>query len=371
MNRSRARTTTIATLLAVVCASSTSRADQPAPPPEPAVAPRQPPPPSPPPAAAADPAWSQYDDAFVQLGQGDADAAHSGLLQLTTRWPAHPAAVQAALRLAELDARVQARATRQSGSANRVARGELVFWSTLSGVMIATNLCLDNCSTAREYAAVYSLTIGAGLGLSLLATRHGIEPAEAQLYNSAQTWGSWNALAINDGFAHDNPSAAIAIGAQFAGLAAGLGLWRTWKPGPGDVGLANTGLLWGALLSVYGQSAVSHDASLQSVVVLGDVGLVAGALIAHQVPMSRGRTLIIDLGGVLGTLAGGLILTSSPSDETAFGVMFTTTAAGLVIAGIATRDWDVEPPRSLRVVPARIGTPGAGAAWGAAVAIDL
>ncbi len=368
MSRFRARATTLATLLAVVVASSTSRADEPAPPPEPA--PRRPPLPVPPPPA-TDPAWGEYDDAFVQLGHGDVADAHDRLFRLTTAWPAHPAAVQAALRLADLDARVQAKAARGRGSASRVARGELVFWTTLGSVFVATNLCLDTCSTDRESAAVYSLTVGAGLGLSLLATRHGIEPAEAQLYNSAQTWGSWNALGVNQGFAEDRQGAAVSIGAQFAGLGAGLGLWRAWRPQPGEVGLANSGLLWGALLSVYGQLLITDDVSMRGTVVLGDLGLVAGALIAHQVPMSRSRTLLIDVGGVLGSLAGGLIVLSTHDEQTAGGIMFVTTAAGLVAAGLATREWDVKAPGSLRVMPARIGTPGAGATWGAAVALDL
>ena len=348
--------------------ASTSRADQPAEDGAAATPPTVEPPPPPP--AVPDPAWQGYDDAFVLLGKGKRDAAHDGLLQLTTRWPEHPAAAQALLRLGELEARAQARAAR---SASRVARGEVVFWSTLGSVLVASNLCIDNCDSDRASAAVYSLTIGAGLGLSLFLTRHGIEPAEAQLYNSAQTWGSWNALARNDGFADDDTEAAFAIGAQVVGLAAGVGLWRSWHPDPGEVALANTGLVWGAILSVYGHLMLDADtgSELQTVVLLGDLGLVAGALIAHEVPMSRGRTLLIDLGGVLGTLAGGLAVISDQDEQTAGTTLFITTAAGLVIAGFATRGWDVDPPRSLRVVPARLGTPGTGTSWGAALAIDL
>jgi hypothetical protein len=325
-------------------------------------------PPSPPAAAPADEAWRAYDDAFVQLGRGRRDAATAGLLQLTTRWPTHPAARQATLRLAELEARA---ATRAAKRADRVARGEVVFWSTASSVLLARDLCLDTCESDRSAAAVYSLTIGAALGVSLFATRHGVRPGEAQLYNSAQTWGSWNALAINDGFAETRGEAAVAIGGQLAGLAAGLGLWQTWRPEAGDVALANTGLLWSAVLSLYGQLMVDVEPELRTVVVVGDLGLLAGALIARKVPMSRGRTLLIDLGGVLGTLAGGLVSLSADDEQAVGGILFTTTAAGLVIAGFATRGWDVDLPRAARLVPARVGTPGVGAGWGAALAIDL
>lgn len=360
--------TTIALLLGLV----STAAAQPTPPaPEPASPPGEGAPAPVPEAAPAveDPAWSQYDQAYVELGKGRVDAAHGRLLELQTRWPAHPAAAEAARRVAELDARLQRRA--RSNSADRVARGELVFWSTAGSVLVAGNLCVDLCDSDRTTAAVYALTAGAGLGVSLLATRGGIRPAEAQLYNAAQTWGSWNGLAINDGFAEDRGEATIAIAAQFAGLGAGLGLWRVWRPDPGEVGLANSGLLWGTLLSLWIHLAADSEPTLQRVVVLGDLGIVAGALIAHQVPMSRGRTLLIDLGGVLGTLAGGLVTISSDSDQAGGTILTVSTAAGLVLAGVLTRDWDVKAPAGARIVPTRPGTPGAGAGWGAAVAFDL
>ena len=126
--------------------------------------------------------------------------------------------------------------------------------------------------------------------------------------------------------------------------------------------------MWGALLSVYGQLLIDDGVTLRRTVVLGDLGLVAGALIAHQVPMSRGRTLIIDLGGVLGSLAGGLFTLSTSSDQTAGGVLFTTTAAGLAAVGAAlglgaaayfTRDWndhdDDGPGLTTMVTPVRGG----------------
>lgn len=352
-------------LAAVLATVSTARADEPAPAPAPA-----------PPAVVAepgldDPAWNEYDDAYVKLGKGDADSARAGLLQLTTRWPAHPAAAQAALRIAELDARVKAREAAGVRSARRVARGEVVFWSTLGSVLVARDLCVENCSSDRESAAVYSLTVGATLGASLYLTRDGLEPGQAQLYNSSQTWGSWNALAINDGFAEDEAQAAIAIGSQYAGLAAGLGLWRTWHPTAGDVAMANTGLVWGTVLTLWAHVAADEEPELRTVVLLGDLSLVAGALIGHEVPMSRGRTLLIDLGGVLGTLAGGLVAIGTDDENTAGTVLFITTAAGLGIAGLASRSWDVKVPTTARLTPARIGTPGVGTAWGAALTVDL
>src|SRR6185436_15427765 len=91
---------------------------------------------------------------------------------------------------------------------SRVARGELVFWSTVGGVFTAANICvISGCNSQRETAAVYTLAVGGSLALSLVASRNGVAQGEAQLYNSAQTWGSWNGLAINDGFARDSRQA--------------------------------------------------------------------------------------------------------------------------------------------------------------------
>ena len=243
-----------------------------------------------------------------------------------------------------------------------VARGELVFWSTVGGIFTAANVCvMAGCRSQREYAGVYTLTVGGSLGLAALASRNGVAQGEAQLYNSAQTWGSWNAVAINDGFARDSGEAAVAVGAQAGGLLAGIGLWRTWHPTQGDVALTNSFLLWSTVLSLWVDVAADREPTLREVVLVGDVGLVLGALVSTRAKMSRGRTLLVDVGGVIGVLGGGLIGVGTRSSGPLGTSLLIGTAAGLGIAAVSTRNWDAP---HVAIAPARITGPAGGKGWG-------
>ena len=76
----------------------------------------------------------------------------------------------------------------------------------------------------------------------------------------------------------------------------------------------------------------------------GNAGVLGGALLAHSVPMTTSRVLLIDAGGVLGTLSGlGLAILAQgdrvePTPTFAAGVVGTLTGLGL--AYYLTSDWD-------------------------------
>lgn len=341
-----------------VCASAGASRGQPAAPaapaPDAAAAASAPAPPP-----DADPAWRAYDDAFSQAAAGDRGGASARLRQLAAQWPLHPAAVRAGalVRGGEPPAGRDA--------PDRVARGELVFWSTVGGLFTAGNVCvIADCNSPRTTTAVYTLSVGGALGLSLAASRHGVAQGEAQLYNSAQTWGIWSGLGLNNGFAHSEGEAGVALAAQAGGLLAGLGLWQTWHPTQGDVALANSFLLWSTVLSLWADLAADHEPTLRESVAIGDAGLVLGGLIATQVHMSRGRTLLIDVGGVIGVLGGGLVAVGTHGERAAGIALLVGTAAGLGIAAASTKDWDAP---AVAIAPARIPVPGAArgaSVWG-------
>jgi hypothetical protein len=305
----------------------------------------------PPPGFNTDSAWILYDGAFRDAAAGNLKLARSRLWEIAARWPGHPAEARAE---ALLD-RLRPRATGRRGPSN-VARGEFVFGTTLGGISVAANLCAAiECSSDREYAGVYTLTVGGALVLSLAASRKGIHQGEAQLYNSAQTWGAWNALLVNDGFPESGGRASVAIALQLGGLAAGIGAWQAWRPTQGDVALTNTFLLWGTVMTLYAHLAAEEDPQLRTVIAAGDISLLLGALVARKVDMSRGRTLLIDIGGVLGMLAGGLVGIAA-DDETGIGVaLILGTGGGLAIAAAATSDWDQAKP--VKVAPAVLPGP--------------
>jgi hypothetical protein len=246
---------------------------------------------------------------------------------------------------------------------SNVARGELVFWSTLGGVSLAGHVCvMIDCSTDRASAGVYTLSVGGALGLSLLATRRGIRQGEAQLYNSAQTWGVWNSLILHDGFPETAEEAGAGIAMQLGGLAAGIGLWQVWKPTQGDIALANTFLFWGTIMTVWGHLALDTEPSLRTVILVGDAALLAGVLLSREFKMSRGRTLLIDVGGILGTMAGGLVAIAADSDSGAGASLLFGTGLGLAIGAFATSGWDKPPP--VNVAPTVIPGPDRTAGYG-------
>jgi len=313
----------------------------------------------PPPGFDLDPGWTEYDRAFREAAAGDVYTARSRLRQLEASWPGHPAVARAAALMRRLEPRRD-----DPDAISRVARSELVFWSTLGGASLALNLCAAiDCSTDREYAGVYTLSMGGALAASLFATRRGVRQGEAQLYNSAQTWGAWNALLINDGFAETSKEAGFSIAMQLGGLAAGIGLWQLWRPTQGDVALTNTFLLWGSMLTLWGELAADLDEpSLRGVIIGGDVALLLGAVVSRAVEVSRGRTLLIDVGGVLGTMVGGLAAAAADSDSDGGVALILGTTAGLGLALLATRSWD--KPAAVQLTPAVIEGPSRSRGYG-------
>jgi hypothetical protein len=294
-----------------------------------------------------DEAWAAYDRAFVLLAEGKSEEARVVLDALRQRWPAHPAAARAAERLAALDEESpdDLGPATVGPTPSTAARGELILWMTLAGIQLGATACIDRCDTDRQWVGTIMGTTGAAMALSVAATHRGIYQGQAQLYNSAMSWGSWNALGINDGFAEDAGEAGVSIAAQLGGLAAGIGLWEAWRPTQGDVALTNTVFAWSTLLALLGHLAFDVEPTLPEMVVIGDAALLAGALLSSKVKMSRGRTLLIDVGGILGMMLGGLIAAASDDDQTAGAAMLLSGAVGLGVATAATHRWD-EPRAS-------------------------
>jgi hypothetical protein len=72
--------------------------------------------------------------------------------------------------------------------------------------------------------------------------------------------------------------------------------------------------------------------------------VLAGALLAHSVPMTTSRVLLIDAGGLLGTLSGlGLAVLAQGDDVHAAATLvpgLLGTLTGLGVAYYLTQDWD-------------------------------
>jgi hypothetical protein len=332
----------------------------------------------------ADPAWQLYDQAFERLVAKDTEGAGALLQRLRDQFPGHPAATQATLRLADVAAATPALAdqgaetpqTPRRESTSSSARAELALTMTINGVYMGYQACkLLGCQdeygdSGRGMAASLMIGGGAGLGLSLFLTQGGITQGQAQLLDSSITWGSWNSLLLYDVIEGNRTGAAVGLAFQLGGLGAGLLLDRVWKPTSGEVAVANTAGLWTTVLTAMAFGMADETPDLTTLVIAGDLGLVLGGVLGTHLPgISRGRTLLIDTGGILGMLAGGLIAVAGDANSAreAFVPLFAGTAVGLAIASFATRRWDVPatPPARVSIMP--MGREG----WGAALSFDL
>jgi hypothetical protein len=85
-------------------------------------------------------------------------------------------------------------------------------------------------------------------------------------------------------------------------------------------------------------------------------------MLSREARMSRGRTLLLDVGGILGTMAGGLVALMF-DDAPGAGVGLTLgTSAGLALAFVATTGWDKPPP--VNIAPTVIQGPDRRAGYG-------
>ena len=299
--------------------------------------------------------WALLERALNALATFNEDAARNALEELAAAYPGHPATVISAETLATL----QARARRgETGSKNwgpngeektGVARAELVAFQTAHGITLGIEFCTAvECDDSRLVVSMLALGGGAGLGLSLLASRDGVTPGFATLINSGTLWGAYNGAMIAVVNDTDSSIAGIMAGSQLAGIGVSALIWNQLHPTVGEVSMANSGGIWFGMLGLFGHMASDFSASDKvtygTILALTDAGIIAGALLSQYEPMSRGRTLVIDSGGALGALVGiGTYVLINPEFERPTGMGFSAiagTLAGLGTATFLTRNWD-------------------------------
>ena len=300
-------------------------------------------------AQSADPA-RLYREAFSALAAGDRTRAGQLLTELVTRWQGDPLAARAQVVLDRL-----AVAPRPSGR----ARGEFILFQTMHGVGVGIEMCVIlECDGGRAWAAALVVGGGAAFGISLLATHRGIDPGHAVLLDTAVLWGFANAggLAATVGDWNDREVAAAFLVGQGLGLAAGELAWHLVRPTPGEVATASSFGFWTGVVALYVNLLVDLDEpSWPTVWIASDLGLVGGAIVGRAFQISRGRSLLIDVGGIIGSLAGGGIGALTGDEDAGIALALGGTVLGLGIATFATRNWDVKaPPLTPMVTP----TPG-------------
>jgi hypothetical protein len=313
----------------------------------------------------ADSAWRLYHLAFAALAGGRHAESKEILEHIARAYPDHPAAQRAVELierlsrhepppLAKAEKRLRHEGEGRDGPPTGLARAELFLVQTVNGIAIGLESCIAlECDDARTVGAFLVVGGGAALTLSLVLTQDGIMPGHTSALNAGTVWGAADALfltAATQGNDTDEALPAALVVGQLAGLGAGEILWRTIRPSAGDVSLASSIGLWSGVLTFFVLGAlefeVSSEAGFGSLLAVTNLGLLGGAWLASEVPMSRAHVLVIDGGGVIGTLLGaGSALVLGGNDLGAAGFFTATTIGmigGLSLAAYLTRDWEIE-----------------------------
>jgi hypothetical protein len=328
----------------------------------------------------------------MELAAGRRAAAEQVLLELIRDFPNHPARSYAEQTLLALRGPPpEPSGPRPTNTATRaetrppsleellrnehptgLARAELVVGQAINGFAVGLELCgLASCNDTRLAVAMFMSGTALGIVGALVLTPEGITEGNTAAINTGMLWGFWNGLALTFGIAApDSPDgralAAALIGGQLVGLAAGELAYLRFAPGAGDVSFASSAGFWPGLLTfLIAEAAQSDTSNVQATILatlaVSDLGLVAGSFLTKSVPMSRGRVLLIDLGGAVGFLFGlGVDFLAQGShtgrqDLLGFGAL--GTVLGLGTMTFLTRNWDLPEigATTVGIVPVRGG----------------
>jgi hypothetical protein len=258
--------------------------------------------------------------------------------------------------------------TRRLVAAGPSGRTELMSWGATYGAWLGVAVPLI---AGSDEPAAYGVGLLAGAPAGFLAARayaRARQPSrgQARAITFGGSWGTFQgfgwAEALKLGASdvtHCDPytcyhedgsdTEARVASAVIGGLAGiGTGLVLAQKPiTAGTAAVTTSGGLWGTW---FGWSAsfvagAGGNAQLKSALLAGNAGLLATGLLASGLEISEPRVRLINVGGIIGGLAGvGLTLITQPDNEkTGIALPMLGSAAGLGLATHMTRDYDSGP----------------------------
>lgn len=322
-----------------------------------------------------DRAWGIYHDAFLDAVTGREEKARRELERLRAEHPEHPASLLAAKLLMRMDEVEYGTKEKDAHFGSRrpsgLARAELVTAQTISGITMGGWMCgLAECDDARVIVSVLTLGGAAGLTGSLILTNDGgITPGRALAVNSGTSWGVYNGamLAAMAG-ADDKGLFGALLAGQLLGTGAGVAVAALTNPTAGDISMATSGGLWmgGLMFLINGIGEFDlfdGDGDLASILIMSNLGVAGAGLLRgfDVLQMSRSRALLIDVGGIMGTLLGMGVAVLIRGDDITQPALFGPGLAGM-LAGLGgtfylTKDWDVPeaPDVNLAILPTTDG----------------
>jgi len=261
-------------------------------------------------------------------------------------------------------AATEARARLNSSAADRparISRVELQVFGTVYGLWLGVAVpAALGADEPEAYGA--GLLIGGPLGLfgSRAAIRsRQFSEGQARTVSWGGIWGTWQGYGwtellnigeqeycdpFNNCYPDGGNEEELWAGAVLGGIA-GIATGAIIAKNPinsGVASLAQGASTWG---SIYGAMAAATldedpgDAALASALIVGNVGLLAGAALASKYEVSRPRARVITLGALLGLVAGGGVdLLVQPDDSrVGFGIPLVASMVGAGIAIHSTR----------------------------------
>lgn len=277
-------------------------------------------------------------------------------------------------RAAQLSA--QALSTEKQFSASSGGRTELIVWSTFYGASLGVILPAALGAESPEPYGI-GLLVGAPVGYGLstaYANRHPVSPGQARLMTFGSWWGAFQGMGwrevldIGDSIQQHcfpteediecfdfrvesdrAPYTASLIGG-LAGMAAGTYIGRNRPITASTALVTNLAAIWGSWfgLVIGEQIDVEQDqffnndedeTALTTVLIAGNVGLLAGALAAPGIGWSTRQAWTVHLAGITGVIGGfGIALLANVDDaETALLIPGVTSAATLVASSALVR----------------------------------
>ncbi len=293
--------------------------------------------------------------------RGELDVARALYEEVVRRYPDTPGAALARARLEGLGAPAGAVPVGLGqGGAAQDRRGDTEFrvWSTLYGLWLG-GVAVPMLADARSSESHgVGLLLGGPVGyLAGRVFSRSLSVGRSRTISWAGTWGTWQGV----GWAHalnlgvdpdceycdpdDQEAFTAAVAGGLAGIATAALLAR--ETSEGTAAATYLGSLWGTWFGLGGAVALDldDDAMWASTLLVGNAGLIAGALAGSRFDLSSRRAHMISLGGLIGGFGGvGISLITKPdSDSGAFAIPLATSLAGLGLGALLTPEGDGAP----------------------------
>ena len=310
---------------------------------------------------------ADYKEGFEAMSRGDDEDALEAFERVEAACPQHPHAAESArlLRARVRPGRRLAEASlaespfgpeRKSGG----ARAGLIVVQTIHGATQGILLCAIAECKDQGYSTASLLGAGLGVAVSIVGTLDGITPGKSAAINAGTVWGFWFGLAsivALDTEGDDALATVMLSGAGFTGL--GLLVALAGEPTAGQVAMANSGGLWTGIVTALFLATLDEGderSFFGAEMAATGGGLLAFSLLSRVVPVTRGRMLLIDAGGIIGGLTGAALVFSFTGNEVDDGdIIFLGagmgTLGGLALTTYLTRNFDYRNMPEVTLAP--------------------